>query len=289
MMKTMKIDTPVLFDANILMNFKGQLKFLFGFFDDVMIHRQVYNEVIGQALKSELDALTNIKYVDDYIPTDDVDRILFNECDKELKVSFNLEVKKDLGEYKTLLYAKFNNIMMLSSQDTTVWKFVTDSKYFKGIECITMQDISYLLYLNSKNKRDRSSAKSLYEEKGRAEHPFECFKLHMQRNGNAIPQYISFENNRIENLKELVNSYIEAYGVDSYVEKQDVENDISNFARNNVGNCISCLYSRVDKNRLDYILRTCKFNYTLNDASCNNVKEEFTQRIRTREKQLPDQ
>lgn len=135
-----KINSPVLFDANILMNFKGQLKFLFGFFENIIIHEQVFNEVVGQALKDELISVSdvsNIVYVEDKFPTDDVGKKLFEECDKELKDSFNIEDLKDLGEYKTLLYAKFNNVFILSSQDTTVWRFITESKYFKGLKCIT--------------------------------------------------------------------------------------------------------------------------------------------------------
>ena len=52
--------------------------------------------------------VSNIVYVEDKFPTDDVGKKLFEECDKELKDSFNIEDLKDLGEYKTLLYAKFN-------------------------------------------------------------------------------------------------------------------------------------------------------------------------------------
>lgn len=170
-----KISSPVLFDANILMNFKGQLKFLIGFFENIIIHEQVFNEVVGQALKDELISVSdvfNIVYVEDKFPTDDVGKKLFEECDKELKDSFNIEDLKDLGEYKTLLYAKFNNVFILSSQDTTVWRFITESKYFKGLKCITVQDFAYLLSLNAKNKGDRKMARNLYKAFARVEHPF---------------------------------------------------------------------------------------------------------------------
>lgn len=201
---TRKISSPVLFDANILINFKGQLKFLFGFFDNAMIHIKVFDEVVGQALKDELISLTNvcnIVYVEDNFPTDEVGRKLLEECDKELKNSFNVDDLKDLGEYKTLLYAKFNDITILSLQDTTVWRFITESKYFKGLKCITVQDFAYLLFLNAKNKSDRKIAKNLYKDFAREEHPFEYYKTFMERNDNKIPGFIEFENNRIKIFK----------------------------------------------------------------------------------------
>ncbi|HCS11114.1 MAG TPA: hypothetical protein DIV40_06635, partial [Clostridiales bacterium] len=67
------INDPVLFDANILINFKGQLKFLFQFFENIIIHRQVYEEVIGQPLKDEMESISDkskIKIVEDNFPTD---------------------------------------------------------------------------------------------------------------------------------------------------------------------------------------------------------------------------
>jgi hypothetical protein len=286
MMKMMKISTPVLLDANILIRFKGQLGFLFGFFDNIVIHKQVYNEVVGQALNKELDTYTNIKYVEDYKPADSIEKLLFDECDKELKQSFNIANMDDLGEYKTLLYAKFNNVKILSSQDTTVWRFLTESKFFMGIDCITIQDLAYLLYINAKNKQDRKLAKTLYERVSREEHPFDCFKLHMVRNEDRLPQYIAFENNRINNFKELVNGYIECYALDSYIDKIDIENELTKIAQSNAGTCLSCIYSRVDKNYLDLSIRTCFHKSESANAECANRKEEFMHKIRTREKKV---
>jgi hypothetical protein len=85
-----RIDKPVLFDANIMINFKGQLKFLFRFFSEILIHKQVKDEVMGQAIKNEIESLekiVNIKYVDDSFPTDEAGSILYKECDKEIMKS----------------------------------------------------------------------------------------------------------------------------------------------------------------------------------------------------------
>ncbi|WIV13244.1 hypothetical protein [Proteiniborus sp. MB09-C3] len=283
-----KISSPVLFDANILINFKGQLKFLFSFFENVIIHRKVFNEIVGQALKDELISVSNVSniiYVEDNFPTDEVGKKLLEECDKELKDSFNIEDLKDLGEYKTLLYAKFNNVFILSSQDTTVWRFVTESKYFKGLKCITVQDFAYLLFLNAENKSDRKIARNLYKAFAREEHPFECFKIFMERNDNEIPVFIEFENNRISNFQQLVQGYFNYYVDTSYCESKEVEYEISNLASNNTGNCLSCIYSRIDKNNVDYSIRKCLFDYSLNDEQCSEIREGFSMRIRNRIKE----
>jgi hypothetical protein len=280
-----RISSPVLFDANILMNFKGQLKFLFSFFDNIIIHKKVFDEVVGQVLKNELISVSdvsNIIYVEDNFPTDEVGRKLLEECDKELKDSFNIDDLKDMGEYKTLLYAKFNNVFILSSQDTTVWRFVTESKYFKGLKCITVQDFAYLLFLNAKNKRDRKMAKNLYTAFARKEHPFKDFKIFMERNDNEIPRFIEFENNRINNFQQLVQGYLNYYADTLYGDSKEVEYEISNLAGNNIGNCLSCIYSRIDKNNVDYSIRKCLFDYSLNDEQCSLIREEFSMRIRDR-------
>lgn len=227
-----KINTPVLFDANILINFKGQLKFLFRFFTEVLIHRQVNDEVVGQVLKSEIQALkrtVSIKYVDDKFPTDTVGSILLRECDKELKASFNIDKSEDLGEYKTLLFAKFNNVGILSSQDTTVWSFVTKSKHFRSIKCITIQDFAYIVYLSACNKNDRKLAKTLYCRFTREEHPFEYFKKHMERNNNEIPMYIEFENNRIQNYEQLIQQYTDYYS-DTSIDRAQISCELVNIA-----------------------------------------------------------
>ena len=284
-MKMRRINSPVLFDANILINFKGQLKFLFSFFENIIIHKKVFNEVVQHALKNELISVSNdfnIIYVEDNFPTDEVGEKLLEECDKELRESFNINELKDLGEYKTLLYAKFNNVFILSSQDTTVWRFVTESKYFKGLKCITVQDFAYLLFLNAKSKSDKKIAKSLYKIFAREEHPFEYFKIFMERNNNDIPRFIEFENNRIKNFQQLVQGYFNYYADASYCDSKEVEYEISNLAGRNTGNCLSCLYSRMDENNVDYSIRKCLLNYSLNNEQCSLIREGFSMRIRNR-------
>ncbi len=71
MKKKMKIDSLVLFDANILFMFEGNLEIVCQFFSNILIYQQVYEEVVGQAVKDELDLINNkfhnITYVsDDY-------------------------------------------------------------------------------------------------------------------------------------------------------------------------------------------------------------------------------
>jgi hypothetical protein len=282
MIPMMRIDKPVLFDANILINFKGQMRFLFGFFSEILIHSQVKNEVMGQAIRNEIEALEgtfNIKYVEDSFPTDNVSSILFGECDKELKASFNIDKSDDLGEYKTLLFAKFNNITILSSQDTTVWSFVTKSKNFMGIKCITIQDFAYIVYLSASNGKDRKLAKALYGKYAREEHPFEYFKKYMNRNNDEIPLYIEFENNRIQNYEELIQQYVEYYS-DTEIDKAQVVLEMVNISRHLPDTCLSCIYSRIDKNKVDFSIRSCTLGYSLNDAECINIREGFDTRIR---------
>ncbi len=279
-----KIDTPVLFDANILINFKGQLKFLFGFFTEVLIHKQVCEEAVGQALKDEIHSLENtvaISFVDDIFPTDNVGSILLRECDKELKASFNIDNCRDLGEYKTLLFAKFNNVSIITSQDTTVWSFITNSKYFMGIKCITIQDFAYIMFLSASNKNDRKLAKSLYSRFAREEHPFDCFKNYMERNNNEIPKYIEYENNRIQNYELLLQEYVDYYS-DDCIDIIQVSYEIENAAKSHPNTCISCIYSRMDKNSCDYLIRKCRYEYSFNDNDCINIREVFDRRIRSR-------
>ncbi len=284
----MRIDSPVLFDANILINFETQLPILFAFFSKILIHKQVYGEIITPPLKRKIDDLKllfNIDFVSDNNPTDPIELKLFSECDKELKESFNISDSKDLGEYKTLLYAKFNNVDMLSSQDTTVWRFITDSKHFRGIKCFTLQDLSFLLFHNAANGNDRKNAKALYNSKTRDEHPFDDFKAFITRAKSELPLYIDFENNRIENYRSLLQSYVEFYSDEPYNVQDEVETDVLNFAKRDIPHsCVSCLNSRADRNKIDYLLRQCRFNYSLNDENCLKICEFFNRKINDREK-----
>ncbi|QXM05726.1 hypothetical protein [Crassaminicella indica] len=281
-----RIKSPVLFDANILMNFKGQLEFLFSLFDNVLIHKQVMEEVLDETIKNEIDLIIKenegVKIVEDSIIEGDVEKRLFEECDKELKNIFNIKDSKDLGEYKTLLYAKFNGIKLLSSQDTTVWRFVTESIYFNDIDCITIQDLAYLIYLNANKKKDRRLGKSLYNYFGRKEHSFDSFKRYMERNNNEIPKYIEFENIRIGNYNQLVEGYAEFYSKESFGSKEEIEEEIVNVARNNPATCLNCLYSRIHERNVDYNNRICSLNYNLSDDKCLEVREDFSENIRKR-------
>lgn len=283
MMKRFK--SPVLFDANILMNFKGQLYFLCNFFESILIHKKVLEEVLDESVKNEINLIMkkqgNILLVDDVVLEDEIDKTLYKECDRELRSYFNIRNLKDLGEYKTLLYAKFNRIKLLSSQDTTVWRFLTESTYFNDIECITMQDISYLIYLNG-DKKGRRLAKSLYNHFSRDEHTFNDFKSYMKRHGDEIPKYIEFENNRIENFNLLVEGYLDFYSTDIICGVEEIEREIIQAAKNNSDTCISCLYSRINCENVDYLIRICSKNYKLFDEDCTSRREEFSKNIKRR-------
>ncbi|HCW05112.1 MAG TPA: hypothetical protein DGK91_11650 [Clostridium sp.] len=106
-------------------------------------------ESIINELNIIMEENNTINIVEDIITDNESAQLLYKICNQELKNTFNIKDAKDLGEYKTLLYAKFNEVKLLSSQDTTVWRFVTDSTYFNDIECITIQDLAYLIYLNA--------------------------------------------------------------------------------------------------------------------------------------------
>lgn len=281
-----KIESPVLFDANIFINFKGQLKFLFSLFENVLVHKQVIEEVLETSIKNELDLLmrenNSITIVEDMIIEDKIEQLLYEECDKELKNVFNIRDYKDLGEYKTLLYAKFNEVKLLSSQDTTVWRFVTSSSYFNDIDCITIQDLSYLIYLNANGKKDRKLAKALYSHFGRNEHPFDDFNKYMLRNDNKIPKYIEFENNRINNYNKLLNGYVKFYSTENFCNIEEIERDLVNAARQNFNTCIDCLYSRINSANVDLLKRNCSLRLELFDEDCTIMRESFSQNIRTR-------
>jgi len=281
-----KIESPVLFDANILINFKGQLKFLFSLFDNILVHKQVIDEVLEKSIKIELDLLMeenkSITIVEDISIGDEVEQALYIKCDQELKNTFNIKDSKDLGEYKTLLYAKFGDVRLLSSQDTTVWKFVTVSSYFNDIDCITIQDLSYLIYLNGSNRRDRKLAKLLYNKFGRDEHHFEDFKRYIERYNNELPKYIEFENNRIDNYNELLNGYAKFYSSGDFYDIEEIEWDIVTAARQNPNTCIDCLYSRITKTNVDFQQRNCSLDLELFDENCTATRESFSKKIRSR-------
>jgi hypothetical protein len=226
-----------------------------------------------------------LTYVKDKFPNDQIGMILLDECDKELKETFAIENKEDLGEYRTLLYAKFNNVWLISSQDTTVWTFVTSSDYFKGLECITIQDFAYLVYLNATSAEDRKTAKSIFNACTMDEHSFDYFKTYMERHNNLIPQYIYFESNRKTQFEQLINEYVEYYNDPSSSSTAELENAIVQLAQQDLGTCLSCVYSRLDNNQVDCSIRKCLFGYELRNEECNNIREEFVKKIRNRTKE----
>lgn len=273
-----KFQSPVLFDANIIMDFKGQLEKLFSHFENILIHEKVYSEVLDQSVKNELDMLTEkmgIKYVTDPQYTDEASISLYKKCDEELRATFDIENNHDMGEYKTLLYAKFNVVCLISTQDTTIWRLLLDSENFKGLQCITVQDLAYYLYLNNENKK---AAKNFYEKFTREEHGFKYFKKYMEQNNNEIPKYIEFEYDRICNFKELVSQYYECFS--NTYSLQETESEISEIASTDDNTCLSCLLSRMNKNVVDFTRRCCVFDYVLNDDSCLNQRKEFKKKIR---------
>lgn len=268
-------------DANILLNFKGNLKFLFNLFEHVLIHEKVMEEVLDDTVKNEVyKNIANVTIVNDIKLEDDDSIKLFNKCDEELKRVFNINTNKDLGEYKTLLYAKFNKIILLSSQDTTVWKFILTSKYFKGLKCITIQDIAYLIYLNSIDKNQRKHAKYFYNTFGRKEHLFKEFKKYIDSNDIDVPCYIYFEANRIEEYHRIINEYLDHFNQD--YEACQIEREIVNLAKMNKESCVSCLNSTIDKNNIDFNIRICKEGYNLADENCKRYSQFFDEIINTR-------
>lgn len=130
-------------------------------------------------------------------------------------------------------------------------------------------------------------AKSLYKGFTRVKHPFRYLKLHMERNNDEIPQYIEFESNRIKNFEKLVQGYMDYCKDILFSSRKKVEQKFAELANKSKGNCLSCLYSRIDKNYVDYTIRRCKFNYLLNDNECLKTREEFTMRIRKSNSLLP--
>lgn len=268
-------------DANILLNFKGNLKFLFNLFEQVLIHEKVIKEVLDDSVKNEVyNNIENVNIVNDIELKDDESIKLFNKCDEELKTVFNINSNKDLGEYKTLLYAKFNKIILFSSQDTTVWKFILASQYFKGLKCITIQDIAYLIYLNSRDKKQKNHAKSFYKTFGRKEHSFIEFKKYIENNDIDIPCYIYFEANRIEEYKRIINEYLDHFNQD--YEACQIEREIVMFAKKNNNTCIACLNSTIDKNNIDFNIHICKVGHTLEDKNCKMYSQFFDEVINTR-------
>jgi len=279
-----KFSTPVLFDANIIINFKSQLDKLFCYFENILIHEAVYSEVLDQSVKIELDTISkkmNIEYVTDFECTDNESKALFIKCDEELRETFDIENNHDFGEYKSLMYAKFNKVSFISTQDTTIWRLIIDSENFKGMQCITVQHLAYYLYLNDYNNKQQT--KRFYENYSREEHAFKYFVKYMEQCGNEIPKYVEFEYERILNFKELILDYNKYYNETSYTS-EEIESDISRIASTDNNTCLSCLLSRMDKNIIDFTRRRCVCDYVLNDDNCLYHRKEFKKKIRNIER-----
>lgn len=279
----MKFSGKVLIDANVIFKFSNNLELLFGQFDEVYIHEQVLDsEIFSEKIHREIsrlkETLGNITIVvDNYDDFDSDSKKLFAECDKELKNSFNIEDNDDLGEYKTLLYSKFNNIPLFASQDTTVWVFLKRSTYFRGIECITIQDISYLLYLNAGSSKEKGFYKSIYNQVTRDEHKFLWFKKYMELRDNELPAYFEFESIRIENYKKLVDEYRSFY-INDYNENE-IKAELTKVAKQHPECCLSCLISRVDTKNIEFGKRICSSEFNFNDNECIKNIQLFDSKI----------
>lgn len=198
-MTRMKIESPVLFDANILINLEEVLEDVFDYFETILIHKVVYEEVLSEAIRRTITTYQNekgnIEFVGDIVPKDEIEHKLLTKWEEELQRSFNIRDHRDLGEYKTLLYANYHGITLFSTQDTTVWIFTQKSIYFKGIECIAIQDIAYMLYLEVEDKVKRKRGRNLYRYVSNTnKYPFQEFKEFMEQRDNQIPGFINFIN-----------------------------------------------------------------------------------------------
>jgi hypothetical protein len=294
--------SPTILDTNIILSFEGNLELLCQYFQQLYIHEYLLKEILTDKVKDELEKVNNkyknIKYVNDsYINNlTDIDKKIYQAANKELGKTFNLAKNKDIGECKTLLYAKFNNIKIISSQDTTIWPFITYAEHFNNIECMTIMDLGYFIYLSGSSATDRATGKAIYKEYSKAEHKFEYFKIYAERNNNQLPLYIEFENERIFNFLELSSDYIDFIGFQMRSEK--IGNILEQVALSNVGTCLDCIYSRLDKHKIAlsalkpldstanpiYVNRICSKGYTLNNEDCISKRIDFSKAIEPREK-----
>lgn len=104
----------------------------------------------------------------------------------------------------------------------------------------------------------------------------------MNRYGDEIPKYIEFENNRIDNFNQLVKGYMDFYGRDIFCSREEIEREVVHATKNHSNTCISCLYSRIDQDNVDYLKRLCNLNYELFDEDCTIIREEFSEFIKRR-------
>ncbi|HPJ22387.1 MAG TPA: hypothetical protein PLH18_08570, partial [Clostridia bacterium] len=265
----------------VLIRFKGQLKIILGFFKEALIHEKVFDEIkdeaLGKELKVLLESADNIRLVYDLNMTDDIAKALHKACDRELKNTFNIDSNRDKGEYKSLLYAKFSKVLLFASQDTTVWSFLQNSQYFNDIECITIQDIAYLLNINSRNTENEKAARNLYRMcSNTKEFPWNWFKRFVRMREDVLPNYIAYENNRIANYMGLVSSYDDCFGVGK------IKSDLVALAKKNYSSCLSCIYSRKDPSYNDIAKRCCSYEFLFDDEDCKKISEHFREGINYR-------
>lgn len=294
--------SPTILDTNIILNFEGNLELLCRYFEKLYIHEYLDKEILTKKIKDELCIVNqkyqNIEYVNDgYLDNlSDIENKIFESSYKELGETFNLKDKEDIGECITLLYAKFNNIGIISSQDTTVWPFITYAMHFNEIKCMTIMDIGYFIFQNGTSPEDRAIGKAIYKKYSKNEHKFEYFKVYAKRNNNELPLYIEFENERISNFLELSYDYIVWIG--SQVLTDRIINILEQTAKSNVGTCLDCIYSRLDKSQIHfsalkpldnptnsiYLNRICSKGLVLNNSDCISERMDFNLAIEKREK-----
>ncbi len=58
------------------------------------------------------------------------------------------------------------------------------------------------------------------------------------------------------------------YYSDTDMDKSQVVAEIISIAKCAPNTCLSCIYSRVDKNRVDFSIRNYVFKYSLNENDC---------------------
>ena len=122
-----KLSSPVLFDSVILI-FACKNNIInewISYFDNPLIHEEVFGELIDDKTKSlivDLIKQEKIKVVEEpvYEKLYSSETAIYESCKYELRDRLDIRNNNDLGEYKTLIYSKLYNIPIISTQDTTV-------------------------------------------------------------------------------------------------------------------------------------------------------------------------
>ncbi|QHE62596.1 hypothetical protein FHE72_17370 [Rossellomorea vietnamensis] len=172
MMINFKVSTPVIFDAMMLITSceNNIIDEWVSYFEKALIHKEVFEELKTEAVKNKVQSLVNngaFEIVDDdYQVTlkDSASITLYQSCDRELQSRLDVNKGRDHGEYKTLLYAKFKDVSIFSTQEVAVWNLYTQSKNFKDIEFLTFQDLAFLMIRNGGVKEIRKIGKAIYKK-----------------------------------------------------------------------------------------------------------------------------